>query len=227
MAEFPTTRISLVGAAVGSSSTESRDALAELCRIYWKPLHLYVCRQGYSAEDARDLTQGFIARMIEKDVLRSFRSQRGRFRSFLLASLKHFLINERDAARALKRGGGVALIPIEDAPEPHDDLTPEHQFERQWALGLLARVTSRLRQESASSGKGEQFHLLKDCLTGDSAPYAELGRELGLSEGAVKAAVHRLKIRYHDVLREEIALTVAHPDDIGDEIRHLFTAVRS
>lgn len=226
MGDFPTTRLSLVDAAAGPHNSESRQALAELCRIYWKPLYTFVRRHGHSAEDAQDLTQSFIARLIEKDTLRAFRSERGRFRTFLLASLKHFLLNEQDAARALKRGGGAAQVPISDAPEPHNDLTPELQFERQWALGLLARVTGRLRAEAEAAGRLEQFQRFKDCLTGDSAPYAALGVELGMSEGAVKTAVHRLRVRYHDVLREEIAMTVGDPEEVGDEIRHLFAAVR-
>ena len=223
MTDFPTTRISLIAAAQGPS----REALAELCQIYWRPLFVFVKHSGYGEDDARDLTQGFIARMIEKDVLRHFSAERGRFRSFLLASLKHFLLNQHDAAHALKRGGGAEHIPIEDAPAVPDAHTPERHFERQWALGLLARVTERLRQEAEASAKLGQFERLKDCLTGDSAPYAALAAEWGSSEGAVKSAVHRLRQRYKEVLREEVSRTVATPEEVGDEIRYLFAAVRA
>jgi len=234
--DFPTTRISLVRAAAHGSDRRSREALATLCGLYWYPLYAYVRRCGHDAEDAQDLTQGFIARLLEKHSLRQFQEERGRFRSFLLASLKHFLANERDAVRAQKRGGGLAPIPLTVALhtgehryslEPRDPVTPERIFERQWALGLLNRVLDRLRDESAAAGKGEQFDRLRACLTGDDdgIRYRELAMGLGMSEGAVKVAVHRLRHRFHEALREEISLTVTDPSEIGDEIRYLLTVL--
>jgi RNA polymerase sigma factor (sigma-70 family) len=232
--EFPTTRISLVRAAAGGSDRQSRDALATLCGLYWYPLYAYVRRRGHDAEEAQDLTQGFIARLLEKNSLRHFQQERGRFRSFLLAALKHFLANERDAVRAQKRGGGLAPLPLGVALhtgerryrlEPRDEMTPERIFEKQWALGLLHRVLERLREESVKSGKGQQFDLLRGCLTGDDdrIGYRDLAGRLGMSEGAVKVAVHRLRHRFHEALREEIAMTVTDPIEIGEEIRYLLT----
>jgi DNA-directed RNA polymerase specialized sigma24 family protein len=232
--EFPTTRITLVRAAAGGPDRQSREALATLCGLYWYPLYAYVRRCGHDAEEAQDLTQGFIARLLEKNSLRHFQQERGRFRSFLLAALKHFLANERDAVRAQKRGGGLAPVPLSVALhtgerryrlEPRDEMTPERIFEKQWALGLLHRVVERLREESVKSGKGQQFDLLRGCLTGDDdrIGYRDLAGKLGMSEGAVKVAVHRLRHRFHEALREEIAMTVTDPIEIGEEIRYLLT----
>ncbi|MGH9660417.1 MAG: RNA polymerase sigma factor [Bryobacteraceae bacterium] len=223
MAEFPTTRLSLVLAAA-----DSDDALAELLRIYWHPLYAFLRRQGQDHDRAQDLTQGFVAHLLGKGALREFRGERGRFRSFLLASLKNFLANERDRAAAQKRGGGVIASPLDSGVEPHDDRTPEKLFEKQWALAVLDRVQARLREEFAQAGKRELFDRLRAYLTGDDIgmPYRELGRELGLSEGAVKVTIHRLRRRFHEVLRDEISLTVTRPGDIGDEIRYLIAAIR-
>jgi RNA polymerase sigma factor (sigma-70 family) len=220
--EFPTTRLSLVLAASADEGTHARTALAELCRIYWRPLYSYVQRHGYDAPAAEDLTQGFIARLIEKDALRQFRQERGRFRSFLLISLKNFLANERDSARAQKRGGGVVALPLEQAREARDNTTPDKLFERQWALDVLTRALARVREESSGDGK-VQFERLKGCLTGSGElpRYRDLGRELGMSETAVKVAVHRLRQRFHDALRHEISMTVTDESLIGDEIRYL------
>lgn len=224
---FPTTRLSLVLAAVVPEGTKSREALADLCRLYWHPLYAYVRRQGYDSDQAQDLTQSFIARLLEKDALRHFRQERGRFRNFLLASLKHFLSNERDAARAQKRGGGTADVPLDRAPEPHDEGTPDKAFARQWALGLIARVMEQVRDECVRSGKAAQFDRLKQCVVGDTqdTSYREIGGELGMSEAAVKVAVHRLRQRFHEALREEILMTVTDEADIGDEIRYLLGAL--
>jgi RNA polymerase sigma-70 factor (ECF subfamily) len=234
--DFPTTRISLVTAAAGGSDRQSLEALATLCGLYWYPLYAYVRRCGYDADEAQDLTQGFIVRLLEKNSLRHFQHERGRFRSFLLAALKHFLANERDAVHAQKRGGGLAPVPLSVALdtgerryrlEPRDEMTPERIFEKHWALGLVNRVLDRLREESASSGKGPPFDRLRGCLTGDDnrIGYRELGSELGMSEGAVKVAVHRLRHRFHEALREEIAVTVADQSEVGDEIRYLLTVL--
>jgi RNA polymerase sigma-70 factor (ECF subfamily) len=207
--------------------------LATLCELYWYPLYAFVRRRGYDPDAAQDLTQAFFARVIEKAYLRDATPTRGRFRSFLLGSLKHFLANEWDHAHALKRGGAVTMLPLEVELqqgetryrlEPVNDETPERLFERQWGLTLLERVVSRLRDEQNEADKGALFDALKPALTGEplDETYAQLGERLGLSEGAVKVAVHRLRRRIRTLLQEEIARTVESPDDVEDEIQHLF-----
>jgi RNA polymerase sigma-70 factor (ECF subfamily) len=215
-------------------STEAREALETLCRAYWYPLYAFVRRQGVTPEDAQDLTQAFFERLIEKNFLADVQREKGRFRSFLLAALKHFLANEWDKARAQKRGGGAVHVPIDTASaetryglEPAHLDTPERLFERRWAITLLDRVLERLRDEHVKAGKAELFEQLKPCLTAEKAAlgYAELGALVGLSEGAVKVAVHRLRQRYRELLRAEIAETVDSPAEVEDELRHLFTAL--
>jgi RNA polymerase sigma factor (sigma-70 family) len=236
---FPTTRLSLVLAA-GGPDRQAQDALAALCRIYWYPLYAYVRRHGYSADEAQDLTQGFIARLLEKKILRDFQPERGRFRSFLLASLKHFLANERASAHALKRGGGVSPVRLDLAMdsgehryrmEPRDDLTPEKIFEKQWALALVSQVIARLREEFERTGKSVQFNRLQGCLTGDDNDrcirYRKLAQELDMTEGALKVAIHRLRHRFREALRDEISATVVHTDEIGEEIRYLMAVIRT
>jgi len=227
--EFPTTRLSLVLAASADETAKARMAMGELCRIYWGPLYSYVRRHGYDAPAAEDLTQSFIARLIEKDALRQFRKDRGRFRSFLLSSLKNFLANERDAAQAQKRGGGVTTLPLENAGDARDNTTPDRLFERQWALETLNRAIDRVRNESLREGKVLQFERLKPFLTGSDelAKYRDVGAELHMNEGAVKVAVHRLRQRFHEALREEVSMTVTDDSSIGDEIRYLLTALGS
>ena len=217
MADFPATHLSLVMAAAGSDK-----ALADLLEIYWRPLYVFVRRQGHSEEESKDLTQGFIAHLLEKGGLREFQHQRGRFRSFLLGSLNNFLANERDRATAQKRGGGVSPVPLDSAIQPPDNLTPERIFEKQWALALLNRALERVRP-------GNHFERLRGYLTGDDdgVRYAQLGLELGMSEGAVKVAVHRLRRRFHEALREEISMTVTEESQIGGELRYLVAAIRS
>jgi RNA polymerase sigma-70 factor (ECF subfamily) len=225
------------GAGGGAPPTSAHDALAWLCRTYWYPLYAFVRSRGYAPEESQDLTQAFFARLLEKNVLRSADPDRGRFRSFLLASLKHFLANEWDRARAAKRGGGEPALSIEinveDAErrfgrEPADVLTPERIFERNWALTLLDSVLADLRSQYHRDGKGELFDRLKGSLTGDAggASYAEIASASGMTEGAVQVAVHRLRRRYRDLLREHICQTVASPEDVDEEIRDLFKAVR-
>ena len=220
--DFPTTRLSMIRAAAapGTRDARSQAALGDLYRLYWPPLYAFVRRLGYDREQAEDLTQGFIARMIEKNALQRFRQERGRFRSFLLASLKHYLANERAAAAALKRGGEARPVPIEEADAVGDDLTPEKVFERRWAVELLQRAMARVRE-------GPHVDRLRAHLTGDAdrVPYRELARELDMSEGAVKVAIHRMRQRFHDALREEVAQTVTHPEEVGDEIRYLLSAL--
>ena len=231
---FTTTHWSLVLAASGSEDTHSREALAQLCQVYWYPLYAFVRRHGHGPHDAQDLTQEFFMRLLEKDYLRDVDRSKGKFRSFLMAALKHFLSKEWARGKTLKRGGGQRLLSLDIISaedryrrEPQDNLTAEKLFEHRWALTLLDRVLTRLSEEYEASGKATMFEQLKGCLTGDSdlLPYAELALGLGISEGAVKVAVHRLRKRYRGVLRDEIAQTVADPTEIDDEIRQLFSAL--
>jgi RNA polymerase sigma-70 factor (ECF subfamily) len=235
--DFHTTRWSLVLAAGQQESADSREALATLCQIYWYPLYVFARRQVAHAEEAQDLTQEFFAQLLEKDYLRVADPERGKFRSFLLTAFKHFLAKERDRARALKRGGGSRLLPLDFqageqrySREPAHKITPEKIFERRWALALLDRVLARLRTEFEHAEKQKIFDRLKICLTGEKHPggsYQDLAAELQITEGAVKVAVYRLRRRYQELLRDEISQTVAGPADIEDELRHLFEAVRA
>ena len=220
--------------AGGNDTTHARNALEKLCRSYWFPIYAFVRRQGHGPHDAQDLTQEFFARVLGKNYFADADRSKGRFRSFLLASLKHFLANEWDKAKAQKRGGGQILIPIDVAVaetscgiEPADHLTAEIIFERRWALTLLEQVLRRLRAEYTRDGKENLFEQLKPTLTevSRSVHYAEIATRLGTSEGAVKVAVHRLRQRYREVLRAEIADTVASPGEVEDEIRNLFAAL--
>jgi RNA polymerase sigma-70 factor (ECF subfamily) len=231
---FATTRWSLVLAAGEQTDTRSAEALATLCDMYWHPVYAFIRRQGYRAEDGADLTQAFFARVLEKGYFQEADPTRGRFRAFLCTAIRHFLSNERDRERALKRGGKQPLLSLDvDAAEgryqldPRDDLTPEKLFDRRWAITLLDRVLARVGAEQAAAGKAELFDRLKGFLTGESAraPYAEIGKTLGMSEGAVKVAAHRLRRRFRDTLIEEIAETVSDPADIDSEIRYLLNAV--
>jgi RNA polymerase sigma-70 factor (ECF subfamily) len=231
---FATTRWSLVLAAGQKPDVRSADALTGLCEMYWYPVYAFIRRQGYRAEECADLTQEFFARVLEKNYFHDADPARGRFRAFLCASIRHFLSNERDRARTLKRGGTLPPISldVETAEgtyqlEPRDDLTPEKLFDRGWALILLERVLARLRDNHAAAGKGELFDHLKGFLTGDSAgqPYAEIAKATGMTEGAVKVAVHRLRRHFRDTLIQEIADTVSEPADIDAEIAYLMKAV--
>ena len=231
---FATTRWSLVLAAGQQTSARSAEALASLCEMYWYPVYAFIRRQGYRPEDGADLTQEFFARVLEKNYFHDADPARGRFRAFLCASIRHFLSNERDRARTLKRGGKQPPISldVETADgryrlEPRDDLTPEKLFDRHWALMLLERVIVRLREEQASAGKAELFDHLKGFLTGDSStvPYADVAKPLGMTEGAVRVAVHRLRRHFRDTLVQEIAETVSNPADIDAEIEYLLKAV--
>ena len=231
---FALTHWSVVMAAGSSDSTHARDALETLCRTYWHPIYAFVRRQGHSPHDAQDLTQEFFARFLEKNYLGGVDRAKGRFRSFLLTCLKHFLANEWDKAGAQKRGAHPILIPINVQSaetswglEPAESMTAEKIFERRWALTLLEQVLARLRAEYTRDGKARTFEQLKSTLSGErrSVPYAEIGTRLGMSEGAVKVAVHRLRQRYRELVREEIAHTVSGPEQVEDEIRALFAAL--
>jgi RNA polymerase sigma factor (sigma-70 family) len=232
---FATTRWSVVLAAgADRGSPAVHDALATLCETYWYPLYAFLRARGYSAENAQDLTQAFFARLLEKQTIQHADPARGRFRSFLLASLKNFAANERDREIAAKRGGGmpIASLDVESAEgrlqmDPPSDETPERVFDRRWALTLLDQVMSRLKTESADRGHPAQFERLNTYLTGDQPQpsYAQTAAELNTSEGAIKVAVHRLRRRFRDLVREEIAQTVSSPEEIEDELRHLWSAV--
>jgi DNA-directed RNA polymerase specialized sigma24 family protein len=231
---FATTHWSVVVAARDGEAVEAREALAALCQAYWYPIYAYVRRQGHPADQAQDLTQEFFTRLLEKDFLGAVDPEKGKFRAFLLAACKHFLANERDRDRAQKRGGGRACLPLDfgDAEvrygrEPGHRLTAEKLFERRWALALLEGVLARLREEHAARGKGELFDRLRGFLVGERQPggYAGAAADLGLTEGAVKVAVHRLRQRYRELLREEIARTVHDPEQVDEEIRALFAAL--
>jgi len=233
---FATTHWSVVLAAGGDDNRRSREALAKLCATYWYPLYAFVRRQGFGPEDAEDFTQGFFAHLLEHEALANVDRAKGKFRSFLLASLRHFLADERDRARAQKRGGGRAPVPLDVATaekrfalEAADPTSPDKIFERNWALALMEQVLDRLRAEQVVADKRAQFDLLRDCLMGDpEAPrYADLAVRLGLSEDAVKMAMSRLRRRYRQLLRQEIAHTVSTPEEIEEEIQHLFAAVGS
>jgi RNA polymerase sigma-70 factor (ECF subfamily) len=231
---FRTTHWSLILAAREHDSPEARQALEELCECYWYPLYAFIRRSGHNSEEARDLTQEFFARLLEKDYLAAVNRDKGKFRSFLLAACKHFLANERDRALAQKRGGGRTILSFNaDAAEstyssePQHTLTPERLYERRWVLMLLQSVLNRLRKEQEKAGKGTHFDQLKGFLAGDRAAtrYSQVAEALGTSVGALKVAVHRLRGRYRELLREEIARTVNSPDEVEAEIRNLFSAL--
>jgi RNA polymerase sigma factor (sigma-70 family) len=231
---FVTTHWSVVLKAGQSDTTRARAALENLCESYWYPLYAYVRRRGYSPEDAQDLTQEFFARLLERNWVGRADRQKGRFRSFLLSAMNHFLADEWDKARAQKRGGGVMPVPLQfDAAEtryghePADSTTPEQNFERRWALTLLDKVLRRLRAEYEQEGRAELFTALHPCLVGERAGqrYADLAIRLGVTEGVVKSAVHRLRLRYRQLLREEIAQTVAEPGEVDEELKHLFAVL--
>ncbi len=231
---FNTTHWSVVLQAGANDSPQAAEALASLCRAYWYPLYAYVRRQGHSMEDAQDLTQEFFARLLERQSLRSADPARGRFRTFLLTSLKHFLINEWNKANRSKRGGGRPLISLDAEEtetrfraEPADNRSPDKAYERRWAMVLLDRVLDQLQCEFVAAGRGPEFEELKGCLTGadNENTYAEIGRRLEMTEGNLKVTVHRLKQRYRELLRQEIALTVDGPEAIDQEMRDLFAAL--
>ncbi len=231
---FATTHWSVVLAAGKSSSAQHKQALSTLCQTYWFPLYAYLRRVGYNAHESADYTQGFFAKMLEKHYLRQVKPRPGKFRSFLLASLKHFVANERARARAVKRGGGRTVLSFDFenaenqyALEPADDLSPDKVFEKSWALTVLERTMDRLEAELAGKNKQKLFDHLRVYIAAEasSIPYREAAAELGMTEGGVRVAVHRLRRRCRELLRDEIAQTVAAEDQIDDEIRGLFAAL--
>jgi DNA-directed RNA polymerase specialized sigma24 family protein len=231
---FETTRWSVVVAAGSADSSAARAALETLCATYWYPLYAYVRRRGTNADDARDLTQGFLTSLLERREFEHLRQERGRFRAFLLASLQHFLANDAARRRTQKRGGSIAFLPLafDDAEgryriEPAESATPETLYERQWALTVIDRVMSDLRREWEASRREAEFDELKSCLLGVNPPggYAAIAARLHTSEGAVKTAVHRLRRTFQAALRRDIAETVSNPADVDDEIRYLVRAL--
>jgi RNA polymerase sigma-70 factor (ECF subfamily) len=233
---FATTHWSVVLAAGRPKSGSYQQALETLCQTYWFPLYAYLRRHGCNSHQAQDYTQAFFTTILDKGGLSLADPKRGKFRSFLLASLKHFLSNERARNRAKKRGGGKKALSLDFknaesqyALEPRDELSPEKLFERSWALTILDRTMARLRAEAVSTNKQKLFERLKPYLTAGkgSAPYRDVAEDLGITEGAVRTAVHRLRKRYRELLRDEIAQTVTSDDQIDEEIRDLFTALGS
>lgn len=230
-AGFVATRWTVVLTAGRSQTTHGRDALAQLCQMYWYPLYAHVRRKGYSPPDAEDLTQAFFARVLTERFVASANREKGRFRSFLLTRLNHFLADEWDRLKAQKRGGGARLLSMEIAAaetqfqlEPVDSRSPDKLYERRWAVTLLEQVFERLRQEYEQAGKAILFDAVKSCLAQARAavPYAEVGAQLGLSEGALRVAVHRLRQRYRELLRAEVADTVSSAEEVEEELRYLF-----
>jgi RNA polymerase sigma-70 factor (ECF subfamily) len=230
LAEFATTHWSVVVAAGDARSPQSAAALETLCRAYWFPLYAYVRRQGSSPEEAQDLTQEFFARLLDKKYVGHAHPELGKFRTFLLTSLKHFLVSEWRKTERQKRGGGQAPISWDAdaaekcyAAEPPGELTSEKIYEKRWAIALMERVLARLRDDYHAADKDRLFEQLKTCVWGDESPrpYAEIATQLGLTEGAVKTSVHRLRQRCRELLRAEIAQTVARAEEIDDELPHL------
>ena len=220
--------------SAGSHDTSrAAEALQRLCEAYWYPLYAYVRRRGYSPHNAQDLTQGFFARLLQRDAMKKVDPAKGKFRSFLLASMNHFLSDEWDKSRAQKRDAGHPIsLDLRSAEtrylqQADDGLTAEKTFERRWALTLLEQVYERLRQDYARENKSELFETLRFSLMGErsAVPYAELARRLNMNEGAVKVVVHRLRQNYRKQLRAQISETVATPDEVEEELRCLLRAL--
>ena len=232
--EFSATHWSVVLAAGDYGSVQSVQALEVLCRIYWWPLYAYVRRRGYREHDAQDLAQEFFARLLARESLRTVDRTKGKFRSFLLAAMEHFLAKEWRRANAQKRGGGANLLSLDDPLAESGplqvaaaNLTPEEFFDQQWAITLLEQAVGKLRQEFGAAGKGEAFEELKIYLTGErrEASYADLAARLNTTTAALKMAVSRMRQRYRELLRAEIANTVSSPEEVEEELRALFAAL--
>jgi RNA polymerase sigma-70 factor (ECF subfamily) len=227
---FATTHWSVVLAAKDGDTSGAAAALERLCQTYWPPLYAFIRREGYDDSEAKDLTQEFFLKMIERDYLQHLRHQRGRFRSFMLTVLKHFLQEQRGRAKAQKRGGGRPVLSLDqmtedecDWAEPADRFSPDQVFERRWAETVLRTALDRLGREYAAVGRSELFEVLKDLQPREpEAPsYADIGARFGMSTAAVKSTVQRMRLRHREILREEIAHTVTRPEDVDQEIRHL------
>lgn len=231
---FQTTCWSVILTARDGKPHEARDALAALCAAYWYPLYAFVRRKGHDPDASQDLVQGFFTRLLEKGDLASVDRSKGKFRSFLMAACSHYLANERDKARAKKRGGDRPVVSIDAGSaegryrrEPFHDLTPERLFDRQWALTLLDQALAELELEMSRAEKARQFAVLQPALLGaaDRVPYAEIAAALSISEEAARAAAHRLRRRYRQLLRDLVSRTVDDPADIDDEISTLFSCL--
>jgi RNA polymerase sigma factor (sigma-70 family) len=227
---FATTHWSVVLAAGGHDTPQSAAALEQLCRTYWYPLYAYVRRRGYAHEDAQDLTQGFLAQLLERDSFAHVDRSKGRFRSFLLAAVNHFMADERERAAAQKRGGGRSNLSFDAVraeqryrEQAVEERSPDKLFEHQWALALLDRVFVRLEQEFREEGKAEAFDQLRGFIVAGTSDvtYAQVAQKLGMTAEAVKKAVQRMRRRYQRLFREEIAQTVEDPAEVEDELRHL------
>jgi RNA polymerase sigma-70 factor (ECF subfamily) len=232
-AQFPVTRWSVVLAA---GRADAQEALADLCGTYWGPVYAFVRRAGFGPHEAQDLTQSFFARVLEKNFIQKANPQKGKFRSFLLHALRDFLANYRAGHRAAKRGGEFAFVSLEAARAEHryglelvDELTADKVLQRQWAWTLLERATELLCKEYAAADKADLFEALEVYLSGEKglAPYAQMAARLAMTEGAVKVAVHRLRRRFGEMLRSEIAQTVCRPEDVDEEIRELFAVFKN
>jgi len=233
---FTTTRWSVVRAAADSGNPGYQSALSELCTSYWPPVYAFIRSRGHDPDEAQDLTQGFFTQLLDKKFLKSVQRAKGKFRSFILACVKHFLANEWDRQTALKRGGDVETVPLEmgDAEsfvriEPADRRTPEQAFQREWARTIIRRVVSAMEEDAVERGERKRFAYLEPHLLGGpgALPYARIAEELGTSEGAVRVGVHKLRKRFGDALREEIAHTVHEPEAIDGEIRQLISYLDS
>src|SRR5262245_36247959 len=232
---FATTHWSVVMRAGTAGTGEGSVALDRLCRQYWQPLYYFVRRRGYNEQDAQDLTQGFFARLLEKDLIGAADRERGRFRTFLLTALQNYLANEWNRANRQKRGGGQQFVSLEHADSaeagyqllPPDTATPDQLYERRWAQAVLEAVLRRLREEFDERSGSGRFDVLKQFLFSDrgAVSYADAAKRVGLSESATKSAIYRLRQRYGELFAEEIAQTVTRPEDVDDEIRHLLTVL--
>ncbi len=226
---FVTTRWSVVLAAQDKASPDSAAAWETLCRTYWYPLYAYVRHQGHSPHDAQDLTQEFIARFLAKDYLKAADREKGHFRTFLRVALKRFLLNEWDRVRALKRGGGQTIVSFDTEVAEAKYKTepvgqpPDQIYEREWAMALLQKTMADLRNEYETAGKTGEYERLKTCLTAErgAIDYAKIARDLGMNEGAVRVAVHRLRKRFREVFREAVADTVSEANEVDEEVRHV------
>lgn len=232
---FPSTCWSVVSGAGVADPDQRAAALERLCRTYWSPLHTYIRRRGHRPEDAEDLTQEFLARLCEKGWLEGVERNGSRFRSFLLHALNSFLANQYDRVRAIKRGGGTERLPLDMAAADHtsaadlaSQATPEQAYDRRWALVVLANALNRLKQEAVAAGKGPQFEVLNPFLSREVEPgdYASVAARLGVSTGAAGVSVHRLRHRYRECVRAEIAETVSDPGLVEEEMTALFAALR-
>ena len=233
--QFTTTHWSVVIQAGQADSPQAAASLEQLCRRYWFPLYAAVRRKGYAREEAEDLVQSFFARLLEKNYVAQADRERGKFRTFLLAALEHFLANEWNRQQALRRGGRQTFVALDAqnaearyTRERFHELSPEKLFDRRWAAVLLEQAHQALGHEYVAAGKGALFAALQPCLTGESPPdgYRKLAAQLDLSEGAVRMAVHRLRRAFGEQLRNEVAMTVSQPAQVEEEMQHLFAILR-